>query len=155
MNEILLIGPVGCGKTTLKKAILGQDLAYRKTQALDFSHKLIDCPGEYLEIPRYYHVIIDLSHRSSEIWALQSANSMRASYPPNFAKSFNRPVIGVITKSDRDDSDVEQAREFLHLAGITGKIWVISALTGEGIDGLKRRLKRVSAGHVSNRGDLH
>ncbi len=151
MNEILLIGPVGCGKTTLKKALLGHELSYRKTQALDFSHKLIDCPGEYLEIPRYYHVIIDLSHRASEIWALQSANSLRASYPPNFAKSFNRPVVGIITKTDRDDADVARAREFLKLAGISGKIWTISALTGEGIDGLKRRLKRVSAGHGANR----
>ena len=151
MREVLLIGPVGCGKTTLKKALLGQDLTYRKTQALDFSHRLIDCPGEYLEIPRYYHVIIDLSHRAAEIWALQSANSQRASYPPHFAHSFNRPVIGVVTKADREDANVERAKEFLHLAGVKGKIWVISALTGEGIDGLKRRLKRVSAGYGANR----
>ena len=146
MREILLIGPVGCGKTTLKKLLLGQDTKYAKTQVIDFSSRIIDCPGEYLEIPRYYHVIIDLSHRASEIWALQDATRKRSYYPPNFTKSFNKPVIGIITKLDLPDSDRQRADELLRYAGVEGNFYHISSKTGEGCDELKDRFKNIDGG---------
>ena len=143
MHEILLIGPVGCGKTTLKQRMLNEDISHIKTQVVDFAGKFIDCPGEYLEIPRYYHVIIDLSHRSSEVWALQDACSKKANYPPNFVKSFNKPVIGIITKTDKENSDTERAEGFLRSAGIIGDIYSTSAVTGTGCDDLFKRVLKI------------
>ena len=59
MGKILLIGGIGAGKTSLKQMIMNEQVSYRKTQMLDYSELFIDCPGEYLEIPRFYHVLID------------------------------------------------------------------------------------------------
>ena len=98
MGKILLIGGIGAGKTSLKQMLMNEHVSYRKTQMLDFSELFIDCPGEYLEIPRFYHVLIDASYQVSEIWALQDATKQRTFYPPKFAKVYNKPVIGIITK---------------------------------------------------------
>lgn len=141
MSKILLIGGIGAGKTTLKQKLTHQKLSYLKTQMLDFSSVFIDCPGEYLEIPRYYHVLIDTSHRVSEIWALQDPTKARAIYPPNFTKTFRKPVIGIITKIDMPQADIERSMAFLNNAGIKDPIYQVSSLTGVGMPELQKRLE--------------
>lgn len=140
-GKILLIGGVGTGKTTLKQKLMAQALVYRKTQVLEFSSLFVDCPGEYLEIPRYYHVLIDTGHRVSEIWAVQDATRRRTFFPPNFAKAFAKPVVGIVTKVDREDAGAEKAADYLRAAGISGPIYRVSALSGEGIADLALRLE--------------
>lgn len=144
MGKILLIGGIGVGKTTLKQKLTNQEVNYHKTQMLDFSSIFVDCPGEYLEIPRYYHVLIDTSHRVSEIWALQDPTKTRAVYPPNFTKTFRKPVIGIITKTDLPQADIERSLAYLDIAGIKEPIYRISAMNGTGIEVLKARLEALS-----------
>ncbi len=141
MSKVLLIGGMGAGKTSLKQILLDEELRYRKTQMLDFTKIFIDCPGEYLEIPRYYHVLIDASHRVSEIWALQDATKSRTLFPPNFAKVFNKPVIGIITKVDLPQSNEEQATFFLRYAGIPEPHYCTSVVLKQGLDALRERLE--------------
>lgn len=141
MNKILLIGGVGAGKTSLKQSLMREELRYRKTQTLDFSSLFVDCPGEYLAIPRYYHVLIDTSHRVSEIWALQDATKRGTIYPPNFAKVFNKPIIGIITKVDLDQANETQAALFLKYAGIKGPYYKTSVIQDIGISTLRERLE--------------
>lgn len=143
-SKILLIGGVGTGKTTLKQALSDLPLIYQKTQALNFSEVFIDCPGEYLEIPRYYHVIIDLSHQVSEIWALQDATKTYSTYPPKFVRVFRKPVIGVITKIDLPQANLEAARSFLNNAGIAQPFYEISALHKKNIQILRTRIECLS-----------
>lgn len=138
--KILLIGSVGAGKTSLKQSLLREPLVYRKTQVLEFSSLFVDCPGEYVEMPQYYHVLVDAGHRVSEIWAIQDATRTRAYFPPNFAKAFNKPIIGVVTKIDHERADAVKAAEYLRLAGFTGQPYLVSALTGEGVGALAERL---------------
>lgn len=144
MGKILLIGGIGAGKTTLKQKLTDQEVRYRKTQMLDFSSVFIDCPGEYLEIPRYYHVLIDTSHRASEVWVIQDPTKPRALYPPNFTKTFRKPVIGIITKIDLPQADLKRAIAFLNSAGIQDPIYPVSAITEAGMDSLKVRLEALS-----------
>lgn len=139
--KILLIGAVGAGKTSLKQALNQETLCYKKTQVMDFSSIFIDCPGEYLEIPRYYHILIDASHRVSEIWALHDSTKKRSYFPPNFAHVFRKPVIGVITKIDLPQADRELARTLLSYAGISEPYYEVSVLSGEGISSLAQRLR--------------
>jgi len=94
MGRILLIGGIGAGKTSLKQMLMNEQVSYQKTQMLDFSHVFIDCPGEYLEIPRFYHVLIDTSHHVSEIWALQDATKLRTFIRPNSQRFFASPLLG-------------------------------------------------------------
>ncbi|HEY3423702.1 MAG TPA: EutP/PduV family microcompartment system protein [Negativicutes bacterium] len=142
-NKILLIGGVGAGKTSLKQKLLCQTLIYRKTQVLEFSNLFVDCPGEYLEMPKYYHVLIDTSHRVAEVWALQDATRRRSFYPPNFAQAFRKPVIGIITKIDKQDACATMAENFLRQAGISDVMYHVSAQNDEGIDALVRHLEVV------------
>lgn len=144
MGKILLIGGIGVGKTTLKQLLTDQEVTYHKTQMLDFSSIFVDCPGEYLEIPRYYHVLIDTSHRVSEIWALQDPTKSRAIYPPNFTRTFRKPVIGIITKIDVPQADIDRSIAYLDNAGIQEPIYQVSAITGAGIEGLRARLEALS-----------
>ena len=144
MGKILLIGGIGAGKTSLKQMLMNEQVSYRKTQMLDFSQIFIDCPGEYLEIPRFYHVLIDTSHRVSEIWALQDATKPRSFYPPKFAKVFNKPIIGIITKVDLPKANVQQAVSYLADAGIREPFYPTSIINGEGFSSLRLRLEALN-----------
>jgi Ethanolamine utilization protein len=143
-GKILLIGGIGAGKTSLKQMIMNEQVSYRKTQMLDYSQVFIDCPGEYLEIPRYYHVLIDASHQVSEIWALQDSTKPRTFYPPKFAKVFNKPILGIITKVDLPNANLEQATKFLTYAGITEPFFHTSILTRQGYDLLRMRMEALN-----------
>ena len=140
-SHILLIGGVGAGKTTLKQYLMNEAQAYRKTQMLEFKGFSIDCPGEYLQMPTYYRVLIDASHRVDEVWALQDASNRRTIFPPNFAKVFKKTVVGIITKIDREDAAPELAEKFLRQAGVVAPILSISAREGMGMDPLVKRLE--------------
>ncbi|MHC1761510.1 MAG: EutP/PduV family microcompartment system protein [Negativicutes bacterium] len=139
--RILLIGGVGVGKTTLKQCLMQETQAYRKTQMLEFKGLFIDCPGEYLQMPTYYRVLIDASHRVAEVWALQDASNKRTIFPPNFAKVFNKPVVGIITKIDRADAMPETAEKILRQAGVVAPVFSISAREGIGVEPLIRRME--------------
>ncbi|MBC2725527.1 EutP/PduV family microcompartment system protein [Desulfosporosinus sp.] len=140
MGRILLIGGIGAGKTSLKQMLMNEQVSYKKTQMLDFSHTFIDCPGEYLEIPRFYHVLIDASHQVSEIWALQDATKQRTFYPPKFSKVFRKPIIGIITKVDLPKANIQQATSFLNYAGIEEPYYIMSVRNEEGVAPLRLRL---------------
>ena len=140
-SHILLIGGVGVGKTTLKQCLMNEAQTYRKTQMLEFKGFFIDCPGEYLQMPTYYRVLIDASHRVDEVWALQDASNRRTIFPPNFAKVFKKTVVGIITKIDREDAAPELAEKFLRQAGVVAPILSISAREGMGMDPLVKRLE--------------
>lgn len=140
-KQILLIGGVGAGKTSLKQRLQYNSMQYQKTQVLEFSSLFVDSPGEYLEFPQYYHVLISTSLRVGEVWALQDATRQRSYYPPNFANSFRKPVVGIITKIDKENACVETAEKYLRQAGISKIIYRVSAQTGEGIDSLVQHLE--------------
>lgn len=136
-----MIGGVGVGKTTLKQCLMHETQAYRKTQMLEFKGLFIDCPGEYLQMPTYYRVLIDASHRVAEVWALQDASNKRTLFPPNFARVFNKPVVGIITKIDREDAMPDIAEKILRQAGVVAPVFSISAREGIGMEPLIRRME--------------
>ncbi|MDR3601064.1 MAG: EutP/PduV family microcompartment system protein [Desulfosporosinus sp.] len=144
MGKILLIGGIGAGKTSLKQMLMNEEVRYLKTQMLDFSQIFIDCPGEYLEIPRFYHVLIDTSHQVSEIWALQDATKQRTFYPPKFAMVFNKPIIGIITKVDLPKANVQQAVSYLASAGIAEPFYPTSIMNQAGFSLLRLRLEALN-----------
>ena len=108
---------------------------------LEFKGFFIDCPGEYLQMPTYYRVLIDASHRVDEVWALQDASNRRTIFPPNFAKVFKKTVVGIITKIDREDAAPELAEKFLRQAGVGVQLFQVSARDGTGMEPLVKRLE--------------
>ncbi len=58
-GKVLVIGPVGSGKSTLTKRLLGkEDVPVKKTQSLEYTNWIIDSPGEYSQNPMYYRTLM-------------------------------------------------------------------------------------------------
>ncbi|KPD00477.1 Ethanolamine utilization - propanediol utilization [Geobacillus sp. BCO2] len=50
-GKVLVIGPVGSGKSTLTKRLLGmEDVPVKKTQSLEYTNWIIDSPGNIVKI---------------------------------------------------------------------------------------------------------
>lgn len=140
MKRILLVGGVGCGKTTLLQRLHGEDLRYAKTETIYTDRAVVDTPGEYLEMPWFKHALRLASFETELVVLLASATVEEAKFPPGFTTFFMPPSIGVVTKTDiAGPEQVRTAAGHLGLAGAT-EIFEVSAITGDGIDALARRL---------------
>ena len=139
MRRIMLIGKVGCGKTTLAAALSGTAGGVRKTQALVFTPMVMDTPGEYLENRRFYSALLSSAAACDLVGFMQSSLDIHSPYPPGFATMFGKPVIGIVSKIDAEEGNRERAEKFLRWAG-TEAIFHVSARTDSGVDVLRREL---------------
>ena len=140
MKKIMLIGRTGCGKTTLTQKLMNEEVKYKKTQAVSYKSKIIDTPGEYVENKIYYKSLLVLSADAKMIVLVQSAVDGATLFPPKFSTMFpKKEVIGVITKIDLENANVERSRKFLIEAGAT-EVFTIGLNDEEGLEAIKKRL---------------
>lgn len=143
MRKIMLIGRIGCGKTTLCQRLFGQELTYKKTQAIELvGGDAIDTPGEYVENRSFYRALTVTAVDADVILALQDCTDSESRFAPGLRAMFQKPLVGVITKMDQctDPLEVERARTYLELAGAE-PILCISSQTGEGIEALLKAIE--------------
>jgi len=107
---------------------------------MEYYPEFIDTPGEYIESRRYYNAIISSVDQCENMVLVQSATDQDSVFPPNFAKTFNQNILGVITKIDKDSAKIEEAEKILQRAGVN-KIFEISSITKKGLAELKKYLK--------------
>jgi ethanolamine utilization protein EutP len=113
----------------------GKEPQARKTQAAVYYPDFIDVPGEYLEVRSYYRALIMLACESYAIALLQAADDPLSLFPGGLARIFDKPVLGVVTKTDREGADVEKAKNILIEAGAKD-VYMTSAIKGSGVDEL-------------------
>ena len=143
MMVTMLVGPVGCGKTTLAQAMHGQRPEDAKTQTIELLDDLLDTPGEYLEHGRFNHALLLASHEADAVLLLESACDDEARVPPSFATMFTCPVLGVVTKIDAATAEgIAAARDRLAETGAHDVV-EICALDGRGLDDLRHALARL------------
>jgi len=106
-----------------------------KTQAAEYHPDFIDVPGEYLEVRSFYRALIMLTCEACAIILVQAADDEENLYPTGLARTFDKPVAGVVTKTDAAGADVARATEILRDAG-AASVFLTSALKNEGFDGL-------------------
>ena len=136
MKKVIFVGSVACGKTTLCQCLNGQELSYKKTQALEVIGSTIDTPGEYAEHRSFLRALVVTAVEVDQVLFVQDATQERFMYSPGQASAFPVPVAGVVSKADAaTEKQVEMARELLELAG-ADPVFIVSAFTGEGIDEL-------------------
>lgn len=134
MRRVVFIGTVGCGKTTLGQAIHGDEIHYKKTQAVEIiGREILDLPGEFLERVDRRGALMMSTMDAEVIVFIESATEVRTMFPPEYAGSFAKEVIGVVTKIDlATEKQIETAEKKLRLAGAR-KLFRVSSVTGTGI----------------------
>lgn len=143
MKKVMIIGAVGAGKSTLIKALFGESEPAAKTQSLIYRDWIIDTPGEYSENPLYYRSLIATSHETAAVVLVQDAARNRNYFPPGFEQGFPVLTIGVVTKIDHPKADIDRAITLLRQSLPEGEIFLTSANSAEGIQGLKDRLMEI------------
>ena len=121
MKKIMMIGKIGCGKTTLGQRLMRETVRYQKTQSIQvIGDGIVDIPGEYLEQKQFYSALIVTAVEADVILLLLSATDEQNTFSPRMSSMFSgKPVIGVITKTDlcSDPERIETGREILEIAG--------------------------------------
>lgn len=136
MQKLMMMGPVGSGKTSLIQKLRGETIHYVKTQAIEFDGAAIDTPGEYIENRQYLYALTVTACDADIIVFTQDAVSGEMWYSPGQSSMFNARVIGVVTKIDlATGKQIDEARQALALAGAE-EIFEVSNVDGDGIDAL-------------------
>jgi len=119
---------------------MDEEVKYKKTQAVTYKSKIIDTPGEYVENKMYYKSLLVLSSDAKIIILVQSAIDGATLFPPKFSTMFpKKEVIGIITKVDLAEADIERSKRFLVDAGAT-EVFTIGLNDEEGLEVIKKRL---------------
>lgn len=136
-KRIVLIGKTKAGKTTLCQYINREDLVYHKTQTVQvINDTLIDTPGEYLERVKMRGALTVISVDADVILFVQDSTDNESMFPPAYAGSFAKPVIGVVTKCDLGTKEqIERAAQYLKTAGAE-EVFVTSSVDGTGCEEL-------------------
>lgn len=143
MKKVIFIGTIGCGKTTLSQAILGEALEYRKTQSVEvLGGHILDTPGEYLELGHMRGALMITSADAEVIALVQSPVEDLNMFPPCYAGSYAKDVIGIVSKTDiATEEEIREAEDKLKLAGVE-KVFKCSSYTGEGVAEIVEYLKK-------------
>ncbi len=132
MRKIMFVGRSEAGKTTLKQAMKGEQITYHKTQYINHFDVIIDTPGEYAETKTLAGALAVYGCEADVIGLLMDATEPFSLYPPCVTSVSNREIVGVVTKIDHPLANVEQASEWLRLAGCK-KVFPVCSLDGEGL----------------------
>lgn len=142
--KIMLIGPSAAGKTTLIQRLRDCEIKYDKTQTIEYTGNFIDTPGEYMQQRGYWGSLTVTSHDADVIGLVQDSTSEDCWFSGGLTSKFEKPVVGILTKIDREDSNQQQGRAYLELAGCH-TIFPVSSYTGEGVDALSESLHQIVA----------
>lgn len=142
-NRAMIIGGIDAGKTTLTDALLKRQRKRKKikTQSLIYDDWIVDTPGEYTENPLYYRNLMSTSLEITHVLFIQDATNRKSIFAPGFSSGINKLSIGVVTKADAEQADIDHAIHLLKKALVRGPIVITSAYTGRGLSEIADLMK--------------
>ena len=137
-----VIGEVDAGKSALITRLVDPEGNQRKTQVpIFYSGSVIDTPGEYVDNRAWNGPLLSTISGVNTIVYLQPANAKRFSSPPGLLRVYpNKRLIGVISKVDIDDADINNAELLLESNGIKGPYFYTSIFDENSINKLREFL---------------
>ena len=139
-KRIMVIGPRGCGKTTLVNSLNDYDGPLKRTQDTIYGKNTIDVPSAYIENAWMYKHMIALSQDAWCMLLMVDQSRTDEVYSHGFAKAFQCPVIGVISKSDMAPENRPVCERQLETIGVDRPYFDVCEPEGKGIGELKRYL---------------
>ncbi|AFQ46198.1 EutP/PduV family microcompartment system protein [Desulfosporosinus meridiei] len=137
-KRIMIVGPTQSGKSTLANVLNESSRPLKKTQDIIYGKNTIDTPSSYLENPSMYKYLIATAQTASHLLILVDQSKLIEVYPPAFAKSFNCPVLGVITKIDLAQEFADLSIQQLKRIGVNEPYFRISLKDNNGVEALKQ-----------------
>ncbi len=132
MKKMILMGRVGCGKTTLTQALRSETVHYQKTQYIVNYDVVVDTPGEYAEQRTLGHALALYSYECDVVGIVMASNEPYSIFEPACTANANRPVIGIVTKINDKEANLAAVENWMHIAGVY-KIFHVDSVTGEGL----------------------
>lgn len=122
-KRLLIIGPNRQHIQIIAEAIEQSSHPIRQVANILYTTNTIIVPSSYLECPWMHKHVISLQQQASKVLFLVPIPSKKRSYPPNFAKVFKVPVIGVVISDMEADTRSEQVtkKKILEEIGCTNE----------------------------------
>ena len=111
------MGRSEAGKTSLTQALKGEELHYVKTQYTTTEDDTIDSPGEYAESKRFSVGLACFSFEADVVAIVQAADEPFNLFGDSSRCFIQRPLIGIITKTDSPYANIPMVRQWLINAG--------------------------------------
>jgi ethanolamine utilization protein EutP len=140
MKKLFLMGRSEAGKTSLVQVLKGEALHYRKTQYTNLQDDMIDTPGEYAESKQFSTGLACFSFEADVVAIVQAADEPFNLFGASLHTFIQRPLIGVITKTDSSYANVPMIRQWMEDAGCD-RIFLVNNVSREGIDELMAYLR--------------
>ena len=140
MKKIFLMGRSEAGKTSLTQALKGEELHYVKTQYTTTEDDTIDSPGEYAESKRFSVGLACFSFEADVVAIVQAADEPFNLFGDSSRCFIQRPLIGIITKTDSPYANIDMVKQWMENAGCE-RIFLVNNVTREGVDELMAYLE--------------
>ncbi|AQP53764.1 hypothetical protein CBF34_08425 [Vagococcus penaei] len=99
-KRILLIGTDNSGKARLASQLNCEMTEVKNRASLVYGKETIIVPETYLASPWMHKHIISLQQSVNLVVMIWTDQQTRKIYPPQFAKAFTKPVIGMISSQE-------------------------------------------------------
>lgn len=119
----MIIGASGSGKSRVANWLNDTNKPLKKRQDAIYGSQTIDIPAAYLENPSMYRYIFSLSQTAGMVILLGNGEDLVTVFPPNFARTFVCPVVGLITGA----SKFREAERILKDAGVSPPYYLFDA----------------------------
>lgn len=140
MKKMFLMGRSEAGKTSLTQAMKGEELHYVKTQYTNTNEDTIDSPGEYSESKWFSVGLACFSFEADVVALVQAADEPFNLFGNALQGCIQRPLIGIITKTDSPYANIPMVRQWMENSGCE-KVFLVNNVTREGISELLDYLK--------------